>query len=61
MATSKNSFSVIWAEDFVPEKGMEKTEYFVYCGFFITHLWDERFTQNPEGEFLEVPIIFPKP
>ena len=37
-AISKNSFSVIWAEDFVSEKVMEKTEYFVYCGFFITHL-----------------------
>ena len=34
---------------------MEKTEYFVYCGFFITHYWVERFAQIPKGVFLEVP------
>ena len=34
---------------------MEKAEYFVYCDFFITHLWMERFAQIPKGEFLEVP------
>ena len=55
MATSKNSFLVVWAEDCGSEKVMEKTEYFVYCGFFITHLWAERFAQNPKGVFLEVP------
>ena len=37
---------------------MEKAEYFVYCDFFITHLWMERFTQMPKGEFLEVPFSF---
>ena len=55
MATSKNYFLRIWAEDFDPEKVMEKPEYFVYCGFFITHLWIERFAQIPKGEFLELP------
>ena len=54
-ATSKNSFLRLWAEDFGSEKVMEKTEYFVYCGFFITHFWGERFAQSPKGEFLEVP------
>ena len=34
---------------------MKKAEYFVYCDFFITHLWMERFAQIPKGEFLEVP------
>ena len=31
------------------EKVIEKTEYFVYCGFFITHLWIERFAQRSKG------------
>ena len=35
---------------------MGKTEYFVYCGFFITHYWTERFVQIPKGEFFEVPL-----
>ena len=56
MATSKNYFLRIWAEDFNSEKVMEKTEYFVYCDFFITHIWIERFAQIPKGEFLEVPF-----
>jgi hypothetical protein len=47
---------VIWVEDFDSEKVMEKPKYFVYCGFFITHLWVERFIQSPKGKFLEVPI-----
>ena len=34
---------------------MEKTEYFVYCGFFMAHLWGKRFAHIPKGEFLEVP------
>ena len=34
---------------------MEKTEYLVYCGFFITHYWAKRFAQIAKGEFLEVP------
>ena len=46
---------MIWAEDFATEKGLEKTEYFVYCGFFKTNFWGERFVQIPKGEFLEVP------
>jgi len=54
-AISKNSFLEIWTEDFVPEKVLETPEYFVYCGVFKTHLWDERFAQSPKGEFLEVP------
>jgi len=50
----------LWAEDFGSEKGMEKAECFVYCGFFITYFWSERFAQRPKGEFLEVPcsLIF---
>ena len=56
MATSKNYFLMIWAKDFDPEKVMEKTEYFVYWGFFITHLWGERFAPIPKGEFSEVPL-----
>ena len=36
---------------------MEKTEYFVYCGFFMTHLRGERFVPSPKGEFLEMPKI----
>jgi len=43
------------AEDFSPEKVMEKTAYFMYGGFFIMHLWGERFAPRPKGEFLEVP------
>ena len=46
---------MLWTEDFGPEKGMEKTAYFVYGGFFIAHLWGERFGQSPKGAFLEVP------
>jgi len=46
----------IWAEDFGSEKVMEKSECFLYCDFFITHLWDERFAQIPKGEFLDMPI-----
>ena len=33
---------------------MEKAEYFVYCGFFIRHLWGERFATRPKGSFLEL-------
>ena len=55
MATSKNYFLRLGAEDFSPEKVMEKTAYFVYGGFFIMHLWGERFAPRPKGEFLEVP------
>ena len=55
-ATSKNYFLRIWAGDFHSEKVMEKAEYFVYCDFFIRHLWMERFAQIPKGEFLEVPF-----
>ena len=40
---------------------MEKTEYFVYCGFFIMHLWIERFVQMPKGEYLEVPFTLQSP
>jgi len=54
-ATSKNYFLRLGAEDFSPEKVMEKTAYFVYGGFFIMHLWGERFAPRPKGEFLEVP------
>ena len=36
---------------------MGKTEYLVYCGFSITHLWIERFVQRPKGWFLEVPYF----
>jgi len=46
---------VIWAEDFGSEKVLKTAKYFVYCGVFKTHLWGERFAQNPKGEFLEVP------
>jgi hypothetical protein len=38
MATSKNSFLRLGAEDGDLKKKMKKTEYFVYCGFFIAHL-----------------------
>ena len=55
MATAKNSFLMIWAEDFGPDKVMEIPEYFVYCGIYITHSWGERFAQIAKGEFLEVP------
>ena len=54
-ATSKNYFLRIWVEDFGSEKVMEKTAYFVYGGFFISHFWGKRFVQIPKGEFLEVP------
>ncbi|MBR2889114.1 MAG: hypothetical protein IKC09_02410, partial [Oscillospiraceae bacterium] len=47
MATSKNYFLVIWAEDFGSEKVLKTAEYFVYCGVFKTHLWGERFAQSP--------------
>jgi len=47
---------VFWAKDFGSQKVLESTKYFVYCGDFKTHLWDERFAQNPKGEFLEVPF-----
>jgi len=60
-ATSKNYFLRIWAEDFGTEKVMEKTAYFVYGGFFITHLWGKRFDQIPKGEFLEVPCSLTNP
>ena len=56
MATSKNSFLMIWAKDFDPDKVMEIPEYFVYCGIFITHRWGKRFVQIAKGEFLEVPV-----
>ena len=35
---------------------MEKTEYFVYCGFFIMHDWTKRFVQIAKEVFLGVPI-----
>ena len=57
MATSKNYFLRLGAEDFSPEKVMEKTAYFVYGGFFIMHLWGERFAPRPKGEFLVVPAF----
>ena len=47
---------MIWAEGFGPRKVMEKSEYFVYCGFFITHDWVKRFAQITKGRFVEVPI-----
>ena len=34
---------------------MEKAEYFVYCGFFITHYWSKRLGQIAKGKFLGVP------
>ena len=34
---------------------MEKTEYLVYCGFFIMNYWGERFVQIAKGEFSELP------
>ena len=46
---------MIWTEDIATEKVLEKTEYFVYCGFFKMNFWDERFVQIAKGEFLEVP------
>ena len=46
---------MIWAEDIATEKVLEKTEYFVYCGFFKRNFWGERFVQITKGEFLEVP------
>ena len=39
---------------------MKKTEYFVYCGFFIRHLWGERFVPWPKGEFLEIAYYYSK-
>ena len=60
MAPSKNSFSVLWVEDFGSEKVMKAPEYFVYCGVFMTHFWSERFAHSPKGEFLEVPINIKK-
>ena len=56
MASFKNSFLMIWAKDFGPDKVMEIPEYLVYCGIFITHRWDKRFDQIAKGEFLEVPL-----
>jgi len=56
MATSKNSFLMIWAKDFVPDKVMEIPEYFVYCGIFITNRWGKRLVQIAKREFLEVPL-----
>ena len=55
MAPSENFFLEIGAEDFVTEKDMEKAEYFVYCDFFIAHLWGESLAHNPKGKFFEVP------
>ena len=48
---------MIWAEDFVTEKVLETTEYFVYCGVFKRNFWGKRIAQIPKGEFLEVPLI----
>ena len=55
MATSKNSFLMIWTRDFDPNSVMEIPEYFVYCGIFITQSWSKRSVQIAKGEFLEVP------
>ena len=46
---------MIWTEDIATEKVLEKTEYFVYCGFFKMNFWGDRFVQIAKGEFLEVP------
>ena len=56
LAISKNSFLMIWAEDFDTDKVMEISEYFVHCGIFITHRWFKRFVQIAKGEFLEMPF-----
>ena len=47
---------MIWTEDIATEKVLEKTEYFVYCGFFKMNFWGDRFVQIAKGEFLEVPV-----
>ena len=57
LATSKNSILMIWTEDIATEKVLEKTEYFVYCGFFKMNFWGDRFVQIAKGEFLEVPDL----
>ena len=57
-ASSKNSFLMIWAEDFPSDKVMEISEYFVYCGIFIMHRWKKRFAQSAKGEFFEVPLDY---
>ena len=40
------------AEDFVSNQVMEISEYFVYCGIFITKSWDKRIAQNAKGDVL---------
>ena len=56
LASSENSFLMAWARNLVPRKVAEIPEYFVYCGIFGTHHWEQRTAQGAKGEFLEVPL-----
>ena len=50
---SENAFLMIWAQDFVSDKTMEISEYFVYFGIIIVHSRDKRFGQITKGVFSE--------
>ena len=57
LASSDNTFLMIWAEDFGTRKAMKKPEYFVYFDFSIAHDCAERFAQIAKGVFEEVLTI----
>ena len=57
MATSKNSFLMIWLRDFCAAKVLESSEYFVYCELFKMHCWGKGSGQIAKGEFLEAPKL----
>jgi len=40
---------------FFSGKAMEMSEYFMYCGIFIVHYWDERFVKIAKEDFLRRP------
>ena len=55
MATSKNSFLMIWARDFGVTRVLESLEYFVYCELFKMKCQVKRSGPIAKGEILELP------